>query len=427
VTGPVRAHVPNQGGFRAAFGSLRLREFRWLFISNLAFFLAMGGQMLVRQVLAYQLTGSALFLGTVTLVMAIAMLLLSPFGGVLADRRDRRNLIVFAQCGSFAGEFAILLLLVSGRLEAWHLLVSSFLLGCTFPMSMPARNAMVVNIVGKEALVGAMALSMGMHNMTRVVGPALAGFLIPFIEIEGVYSINVSLYLVAILSMFRVSRVKPTQAMRNTPVLESLVGGFRYVGRNRLVLFLLVYGLVPLILAAPLQNLGVVFTEEVWDVGPLGLGILNAAIGLGGVAGTVAVAMRAPGAGRQRMMVTTALLFGGSLTLAAFSPWFAPALILVFAGHAFAATFSILNNSAIQLLIPDEVRGRVSSLMMMSFSLPMFGTFPVSAAAEAYGAPLAVGIASALGLVFAFTFYLLNKDLRSLDARVAETRLDVAE
>lgn len=127
------------------------------------------------------------------------------------------------------------------------------------------------------------------------------------------------------------------------------------------------------------------------------------------------------------MMVTAALLFGGALTLAAFSPWFLPALVLVFAGHAFSAIFSILNNSAIQILIPDEVRGRVSSLMMMSFSVPMFGTLPVSAAAEAYGAPLAVGVSSMLALVFALAFYLLNKDIRSLDARVAETRLDVAE
>ena len=133
--------------------------------------------------------------------------------------------------------------------------------------------------------------------------------------------------------------------------------------------------------------------------------------------GTVVVAMRGPGAGRQQMMMLTALLFGGTLAVAAFSPWFVPALGLVFIGHACSAVFTALNNTAIQLLIPDEVRGRVSSLMMMSFSLPMFGTLPVSAAAEQYGAPLAVGVSSALAVIFAVVFYFSSKNLRNLDAR----------
>lgn len=414
----------NRGGFRSAFAPLSLREFRWLFISNMAFFMAMGGQMLVRPYIAYQLTESELALGVVTAAMATPMLLLSPFGGVLADRRERRSLIIVAQCGSFLGELVVLLLLFSGRLEYWHLVVSTFVMGCTFPISMPARNAVVVNIVGKEGLVPAMALNMGMQNMTRVLGPAMAGFLIPFIEVEGVYAINVALYLAAILAVLQVSRLRPPKGIHHAPILESLVAGFRYVVSNRIVGYLLLYGLVPMFLATPFQNLGVVFTEEVWHAGTEGLGILNAAIGIGGVVGTMIIAMRPPGAGRQRVMVGSALLFGAMLTLAAFSPWFVPALGLVFIGHACSATFSALNNTAIQILIPDEVRGRVSSLMMMSFSVPMFGTLPVSAAAEEYGAPLAVGVSSALAVIFALGFYLLSKDLRHLDARVAATRHD---
>jgi predicted MFS family arabinose efflux permease len=252
----------------------------------------------------------------------------------------------------------------------------------------------------------------------------MAGFLIPFIEIEGVYAINTALYLVAVLATLRLPRFKPPESMRSTPVMKSLVGGFRYVASNRIVGLMLLYGIVPMSLAMPFQNLVVVFTEEVWSAGTEGLGILNAAIGIGGVAGTIVVAIRAPGAGRQRMMMASALLFGGTLALAAFSPWFAPALALVFIGHACSAIFTALNNTAIQILIPDEVRGRVSSLMMMSFSLPMFGTLPVSVAAEAYGAPLAVGVSCALGVIFAVVFYALSKTLRTLDERVATTRFE---
>ena len=426
MTTPPQPNPGARGGLRAALKPLSLPHFRWLFGSGAAFFMAMGGQMLVRPYLAFQLTDSEFALGVVTAAMAVPMLLLAPFGGVLADRRERRSLIVVAQIAAFVGELAILLLLVNHRLEYWHLVVSTFLMGCTFPISMPARNALLVNVVGKDGLVSAVALNMSMQNMTRVVGPALAGFLIPFVEVEGAYAINVALYLVAILATLRLPRFRPPKGARSVPVLKSLVGGFQYVVTNRTVGFLLLYGLVPMSLATPFQNLGVVFTEEVWHVGSVGLGVLNAAMGIGGVAGTVVVAMRAPGAGRQRMMTLTALLFAGSLALAAFSPWFAPALVLVFVGHACAAIFTALNNTAVQILIPDEVRGRVSSLMMMSFSLPMFGTLPVSAAAETYGAPLAVGVSCVLGVVFAVGFYAMSSDLRNLDARVAATRLDPA-
>ena len=414
--------APGRGGLSTVMTPLSVRPFRWLFISNIAFFMAMGGQMLVRQYIAYQLTQSEFALGLVTLAMAIPMLLLSPFGGVLADRRERRSLIVIAQSCSFAGEAGVLLLLATDRLEFWHLLVSNFLMGCTFPISMPARNAVVVNLVGKSGLMAAMALNMGMQNMTRVVGPALAGFLIPFIEVEGAYAVNVSLYLLAVLAVLRVPRLKPPENRVHAPIFESLLDGFRYVMSNRLVGYLLLYGLVPMFLATPFQNLGVVFTEEVWHVGTEGLGILNAVIGLGGVAGTMLIAMRAPNAGRQRVMVGSALLFGATLALAAFSPWFGAALALVFVGHACSATFTALNNTAIQILIPDDVRGRVSSLMMMSFSVPMFGTFPVSAAAEEVGAPVAVGASAALAVLFALCFYLSSRDLRSLDERVAASR-----
>jgi MFS family permease len=410
---------PGRPGVRSTFESFSIPDFRWLFISNSTFFLAMGGQMLVRPYLAYQLTDSPLALGIVTVSMAIPMLVLSPFGGVLADKIERRNLIAGAQCAATVGEAAVLLLLVLGLLEYWHLVLSTFALGCTFPLSMPARQAIVMNLVGKRGLGNAVALNMGIQNVTRVVGPALAGFMIPQIGVQGAYGVNIGLYLLAVLSVLRIPRFDPPSEARSVPIRESLIGGFRYVGENRLVLVLLLYGLVPMFLATPFQSLLVIFTEDVWHTGPQGLGILNASIGIGGVAGSIFVAARAPGEGRLRVMAFSALCFGGLLAAAAFSPWFLPAVLLVFLGHGFSTAFGTLNNTAIQLLIPDSVRGRISSFLMMSFSVPMLGTLPVSAAAEAFGAPLAVGVASVLAMLSALAFYAFSKDLRNLDAHVA--------
>ncbi len=175
----------------------------------MAFFFAMSGQGLVRSWLAFQLTGSELALGLMGAAVAVPMLFVAPLGGVIADRFERRNLILGGQALVVASELAILLLLLGGVLEFWHLLTAAALMGCVFPFIMPARQAIVVNIVGKAGLPNAMALSMGGMNASRVVGPVSAGFLIGALGIEGTYSIGLGLYFVGLLCMARVKRSRP--------------------------------------------------------------------------------------------------------------------------------------------------------------------------------------------------------------------------
>lgn len=404
--------------WRTAVEPLSVTQFRRVFVSNLAFFLGMGGQGIVRPWLAFELTDSPMALGIVSAAVALPMLLLAPFGGVLADRVERRRLILFSQLSMVVSEGVMLALVLTGRLEYWHLVVSAAVMGCTFPLSMPARQAIVMNIVGKKGLGGAVALNMAGTNVTRVLGPALAGFLIPVIGVEGVYSFNLGLYVAAVIAMLQVAKVPAPAGAKSTSITSNMAEGFRYVRQNRLLMVLLVYGLVPMFLAMPFQTLLVVFSEDVWNTGSRGLGILNAAAGIGAVVGSVIVAGRSADAGRLRVMMTSVITFGGLLALFAISPWFIPAVGLVFAANIAASIFGTLNNTAIQLLIPDHVRGRISSFLMMSFSLPLLGTLPVSALAERVGAPMAVGISSGLAVVAALGFYFGSQNLRQLDRHV---------
>lgn len=405
-------------GLRQATASLVNKEFRKVFASNMAFFLAMGGQSIMRPWLAFELTGDKVDLGIVSFAMAIPMLVLSPFGGVLADRVERRMLIVSAQAVAMASELLILVLLFADRLEFWHLVLTSGMMGCALPLIMPARSAIVVNIVGKRGLGPAMALNMAGVNVTRVLGPAATGFLIPVIGVKGVYSTNLTLYGVALLAMLTVAKMPPAPQINPKSVMHNLFEGFRYVGSNRLVLILLLFGLVPMFLAMPFQTLLVVFSEEVWEVGPRGLGILHASSGIGAVVGSFWMAARSPEAGRQRMMMVSVVLFGTFLALFCASPYFVPAVVLVFVANIFASTFSTLNNVAIQMVIPDSVRGRISSFLMMSVSVPLLGNLPVAAVAEALGAPTAVGGAAVLAVLVALLFYALSPELRNLDRHV---------
>ncbi len=412
---------PGGGGWQAATASLHYPQFRWMYASNVAFFFAMNGQFVVRSILAYRLTdNNASALGLVSLAVALPMLVISPFGGVVADRVERRKLIIIAQSALLSTEVVILFLLITDRLEFWHLVAVVFFMGVIFPFNFPARQAIVANIVGREGLSNAMALNMGGMNAARVAAPALAGMLVSMIGLKGTYGFAVALYVVAIFAMTRIHRSPPDPDREKKSVLTDLGDGFRYVRDDHPVRALMALSLIPILLAMPFQTLLVVFATDVWDVGNLGLGFLQAFAGLGGIIGSVYVAWRGETRKKLRLMMATLLAFAGTLFLFAISPWFLLALPVVLISDIFASIFSTVNSTAINLIIPDAVRGRVMSLMMMTFGLTPLGTVPVAAAAQAWGAPAAVAGASVMTALLAVAFYFLSPSLKQVDAIARE-------
>lgn len=398
-----------------AFASLRHQQFRWMYASNTAFFFAMNGQFVVRSYLAFKLTDSAFALGIVNLAVAIPMLVISPFGGVLADRVEKRNLIMVGQALLLLNELVVLALLLTNRLEFWHLLAVVFLMGCLFPFIMPARQSIVANIVGRQGLANAMALQMSGMNAARVVGPVTAGLIISIAGVRWVYVVAVALYLLALLAMSRIDRAPPVPATGPRTVFGDILDGLRYVRNDRPVRVLLLLSIVPIMLAMPFQALLVVFSEDVWHTGSRGLGILQGAAGVGGVLGSVIVAAIGDIQRKLRVMMVSLLAFGGTLLLFAMSPWFLLALPFVLLADVFANVFGTVNSTAIQVLIPDEVRGRVMSLMMMTFGLTPLGTLPVSIVAQEYGAPVAVGGAAIVTMGLAVLIYAVSPSLRGID------------
>ena len=196
--------------------------------------------------------------------------------------------------------------------------------------------------------------------------------------------------------------------------------GVRYMGHNRLVRVLMLFGIIPMFLAMPFQTLLVVFTEDVWNVGAEGLGTLYAFSGIGGLIGSAYLAQRNESLGRLRLMVTSLLAFSSFLLLFSLSPYFVLALPLVLMANICSSIFGTLNNTAIQLLIPDRVRGRISSFMMMSFGITPLGTLPMAAVAEEWGAPVAVSLAALAVLAVTLLFTSMSSALRNVDVRTQE-------
>jgi len=408
--------------------SLRHQQFRWLYISNIAFMFAMMGQFTVRAWLAYDLTDRDAFaLGLVNFVVGVPMLVASPFGGAITDRIDRRKLILFVQSAVVIDEAIVFTLLVTGHLGFTELMVLTGVLGALFPFMMPARQAIIANVVGRQGLGNAMALQMGGMNVARVVGPFAAGGLIAVTGVESTYGVSLVLYAVGLLAMLRVRPSYPDEQDERRTLLGDISDGLRYVWRHPPVRILLVLGLVPTLLAMPFQTLLLVFAIDVWDQGTVGFGILQAVAGVGGLVGSVYVAWGGESHRRLRRMMATILAFGATLLLFSLSPWFLLALPLIFVADVFVTIFMVLNNTAIQVLIPDFVRGRVMSLLMMSFGLTPLATLPISWLAEEYGAPEVVAFASALMLVLALIFFAASPALRRIDTSTREAEIEFGE
>jgi MFS family permease len=416
----VRAGAMPAVGWRGALASLENRQFRWLWSGNVAFFFAMQSMsMVLRTSLTYTLTnGDPLKIGWVTFTVAIPMVVLAPVGGVFADRIDRRRLIMTCQAILLTSESVTCLLFALDALQFWHLIALGAVIGTMFALMMPARQAIVVNVVGRAQLGNAMALNMTGMNVTRVVGPAAAGVAMSAVGIVPTYTIGLGLYALALFAMTRLEPALPPPGAGRPPVLRSIVEGFHYLGGNRMVLLLIIFGAGPMLLMMPFQPLLVVFANDVWHVGYAGLGSLNAAAGIGGMAGAFLVAVRGDADRRLGMMLGSVLAFATSLGIFAFCPWFSVAMLMLLVANLFASVFGVLNNTAIQQLVPDEVRGRISSFLTMSFSLPMLGSLPVSVIAHRYGAPIAVGAASVTAIVLSMAFYASSPSLRGLDEAV---------
>ena len=404
-----------------AYRVFSIVQFRWLFFGNVAFFFAMQGQMLTRSLLAWELTGQATSLAYINLVVAIPLIFASLLGGAITDRVERRRLVVIGQSLIVANEIFILILLLLGRLEFWHMLCTAFVAGCAFPFIMPARMAITMKVVGPQSLQSAMAFQSGAMNLNRVLGPAAMGVIIAQSSFVAAYVLASILYGCAIICMFGIDKSRLSESHNNKkPLLADITHGFGYIIRNRPVLICLGFGLLPMFLAMPFQNILVMLAEQAWQGGESSVGILMATGGIGGVIGAIWIVRRGDNASRLNLMLGCTIAFGVFLGLFSQIANFYVALVPLLIANVCVSASQTVNNTAIQLLVDDNVRGRVSSFMMLSFGLTPIGVFPMAVAADNIGAANAILGASVILVVLVAIFYGLSVTLRNLDRSVQE-------
>jgi MFS family permease len=408
-------------GWRATFASLSIPEYSRYFYGMVAFFAGMNMMIVLRGYLVYDLTGSPAALGLIMLSVALPMLVMAPIGGVVADRVDKRTLMIWAQVAVAVLNLINTVLIIAGVIEFWHLMVLSTLSGTAFSFNMPARQAVIPSLVPRDMLMNAMSLGSSSMNATRIIAPAVGGLLIAPIGIGGGFAVLTALYALAVVFTVGLPSMPP---QRGAPVtfISDFADGFRYIRGNRLVFGLLLLGTIPMIFAMPYQTLLPVFAEDVWGVGSVGLGVLQAMSGVGGLIGGLLVANMDRYPHKGRAMLVGAVGMGAFLVAFALSPMFAIALPMLAIVGLTSMVFMTVNNTVVTSVIPDEVRGRVMSVLMMSFGLMPLGGVPASIAADAIGTPavVAIGGVGLIGTVLlAFTLF---PQFRSLDGEISIQR-----
>lgn len=407
---------PNARGWLTPFSSLRVKHYRWLWIGIFFFFNGMMMQMVAGGWLVYTMTNSAFSLGLVTSGWAFPILALSLYGGAVADRVRKRNLLLVTQICSVLVTLVITVLITTKTIALWHLFASSFVFGTIFSFAMPARQAFVVELVGKDDLLNAIALSSIAMNICRIGSPALAGVLLKFIGIPGVYWLILLSYTVVALTtlMIPADAGGIMAAKPDVPVLEDVLVGLRYVRRSKVIMALLVMAFVPILVAMPYQMLMPVFARSVYRAGETGLGLLMSAVGLGALCGSTFLASFARVEGKGVMMLAAGFVFGVFLIFLGLAPTLPPAAVcLLFVGGG-SSMFITLNNTMLMSHTPDELIGRVMSLFMMTWGLTPLGTLPAGVLAEAFGAPLAVMIGGGIFCVFLLGVLVVYPNVRKL-------------
>ena len=373
------------------FSSLKVRNFRIYWFGMLVYLIGTWIQQVAQSWMVFQLTNSAFLLGFVGFLSSIPVLIFSLFAGVLADRVEKRKILIATQIAFMSLAFLLAVLTQLKILTPLEIMVIASLNGLIMAFDAPSRQAMVVELVGKAHLPNAIALNSVAFNSSRIIGPALAGVLVAVIGMSGCFYLNgISFFaVIAALLLIRVNTSEKEHV--HSSALKDLKEGLVFVKENKVILSLIsMVGVVSLFGIAYIILMPV-FANDILGVGVRGLATLMSASGLGALAGALILARLGDFKNKGIFLITSALVFSVSLILFGLSRSYLFSIIaLVFVG-ATSVTSVALVNTILQTNVPDKFRGRVMSVFMITFAGIMpFGNLLAGILAQSFGVSVAV-------------------------------------
>ncbi len=414
---PASADPPPPTGFGLArtFASLKHRNYRLFFAGQLVSLTGTWMQNVAQAWLVYQLTNSPFKLGVVAFAAGVPALIFSLWAGVVADRTPKRRLLLFTQTGMMLLAFVLAADMFLGAVQWWHVAVLAFLLGVANAFDAPARQAFVVEMVGRSELMNAIALNSAMFNSARIVGPALAGITLAALGAAWCFVLNGVSFL-AVIGGLALMDVQPYVG---APAAEShwtqMREGLSYVWHQTTVRSLLTLVAVSNLFALGFLALLPAFAQDVLHIGTVGYGLLSTALGVGALAGALILASLGDHS-RKGMMLTAGNLTVPVVVIAlALSRSYHLTLALLVIGGLGFMTQNATANTLLQKIVPDGLRGRVMSVYMMVFlGFYPIGSLVAGAVAERFGVPAGAAFGGAVALGYGLYLYWRAPRLRAL-------------
>ena len=345
------------------------------------------------------MTDSAFQVSLIGFYRMVPMFFLGLFTGLIADRLDRRRVLLAAQLWNAVAATAIGLLILTDRLALWHLAVLVTALGFSWALDLPSRRSYIYDMVGPRRVVNAMALDHVGMDGAKMLGPILGGMLWPVIGAGGCLLILAAGYVLNFCLYLRLPPAPPARQTDSTHMLRNLAEGLAYVVRTPVILGVLAITALMNFLAFPYQHMVPVVAKQVLGLGPQLTGVLLAADGLGAFSGSLLVASLREVRRKGRLFATGSIILMGAVLSFSLSPWYWLSFGLLFIGGAGTACFATMQSSLVLTSASDAMRGRAMGTLMLAIGFGPLGALQVGALAAALGAPLALTVSAGSGIV----------------------------
>jgi len=408
----MKNNLANRWGVQV-FRSLRHRDYRLLLGGSIT---ASSGYWILITAqgwLVLQLTDSAFWVGLIAFIVGIPSLFLCPFGGLYADRLDRRKLMLFGQVASALPILLLATLTTTGVIAIWHIAALSVLIGTVWAFTDPAYLAIIPSLVTPSDLMNAMAMDTLAWQLSRFIGPAIAGVLMGLVAIGGTFYGAGIAFVVAFLLIFLI-RTPATITTERASIWKDIKEGLSYIRSNKMALTLILMVANVSLFALPCFWLMPVFARDVLGVGEAGYTQLMMAVGAGGLAGGLAAAKLGDFKRKGWLMIVSALIFTGMLILFAMSRSFPLSLVLAVIIGAANGLFQAVIIALLLSITPDQFRGRMMGLFIITWQLPSIGSLMLGAATDWVGLPVAVIAGSLICTAFILGAVLRLPALRRL-------------
>ena len=393
------------------FTSLKHKNFRYYWIGMWVSLIGTWMQNIAQPWLAYTLTDSPFLLSLIGILQFTPMLIFSLFAGVIIDKFSKKKILLLTQSASLIITLILAILVWRGTIQYWHILIMSVLLGIVNSIDMPTRQSMVIELVGKEDLMNAIALNSMVFNIARIIGPALAGLVMGYAGMAICFFANSISFGAVVISLFFI-KLKPVERKpkNNSNVLEEIKDGLKYIYHKDILLYTILVMAIVGTFAPNFNVLVPVFAEQILNQNEAGFGILMSFMGVGSFLGSMFIATSSKTGPKKFIIFIAPLIVGFLLIVIGFTNVFLVTGIFLAITGFFFISFSSSANSTLQLNSSNEYRGRVMSVYTLVFagSTP-FGNLYAGLITEGFDARIGFAACGAIIIILMIPLFIYKR------------------